>query len=367
MFDAPPPTAPAIRHDGWRFSVAPMMDWTDRHCRSFHRALSTEAWLYTEMVTAQAIQHGDREHLLGRAKEADRVVLQLGGADPKALADAARIGETFGYQEINLNCGCPSDRVREGAFGACLMADPAGVATAVAAMQDRVTLPVTVKHRIGIDRNEDYGFVRDFVGTVADAGCMRFIVHARNAWLDGLSPKENRDIPPLRYPVVHRLKADFPALSIELNGGLMSIAQGALHAQGLDGAMFGRLAYHEPWALAEIDARVASAGRQGEAITMTMPMTADQAIDARAVVVLRMRDYLRRGRDRGVTVRMLARHMLGLFHGLPGARGWRRMMSDSAALNQNDPDLLLRSLDAVRTSVRRTDQASDRMARAALT
>ncbi len=335
----------------FRFSIAPMMAWTDRHCRSFHRALSADAWLYTEMVTAQAIRHGDREHLLGRGEEGDRVVLQLGGSDPAQLAEAARSGAAFGYQEINLNCGCPSDRVREGAFGACLMADPVGVAQAVAAMADAVSIPVTVKHRIGIDRNEDYGFVRDFVGTVAQAGCRRFIVHARKAWLDGLSPKENREIPPLRYEVVHRLKAEFPLLAIELNGGLTSVTAGIDAAGGLDGAMFGRVAYHEPWSLAAIDRRAASDG----GVTAAGPLdSSDLAwFEARAAVVLRMVDYLRRQAAHGVEVRMLARHMLGLFHGCPGARQWRRLLSDSRELAGNDPDLLLRALDAIGAARRR--------------
>jgi tRNA-dihydrouridine synthase A len=310
-----------------------MMDWTDRHCRSFHRVLSREAWLYTEMVTTQAILHGDRERLLGRGEEGDRVVLQLGGSDPSALARCAAIGTAYGYQEINLNCGCPSDRVVQGAFGACLMARPALVAQCVAAMREAVGVPVTVKHRIGLDHGEEYGFVRDFVGVVGSAGCSRFIVHARNAWLDGLSPKENREIPPLRHEVVHRLAADFPAFAFEINGGLQSLAQGLEAAAGLDGAMFGRLAYHQPYLLSEVDAAGSPASRV-----------------SRSSVVEAMAAYLDAWRCRGVEVRHLARHMLGLYHGEPAARRWRQMLSDSESLAANDPGLLLRARDVVESA-----------------
>ncbi len=324
-----------------RISVAPMMEWTDRHCRTFHRVLSRRAWLYTEMVTAQAILHGDRSRLLGRGEEGDRVVLQLGGNDPAALARCAAFGAEWGYQEINLNCGCPSDRVQEGAFGACLMAEPATVAAAVRAMRDAVALPVTVKHRIGIDRIESYDFVRDFVGTVVDAGCRHFIVHARNAWLDGLSPRENREIPPLRYDTVHRLAADFPDCRFELNGGLRSLAHALEVSKGLGGVMFGRLAYHQPWMLAEVDAFEDAA--------------ANAAPTDRSAVVEAMVAYLLRHRgERGerVEVRQVARHMLGLYHGEPGARTWRRMLSDSVALREDDPSLLLRARDRVEAASR---------------
>ena len=323
-----------------RFSVAPMMDWTDRHCRSFHRALSSSAWLYTEMVTTQAILHGDRDRLLGRGEEGGRVALQLGGNDPAALAACARIGVGYGYQEIDLNCGCPSDRVREGSFGACLMATPAAVAECVSAMRDAVDVPVTVKHRIGIDRREDYDFVRDFVGTVARAGCRRFIVHARNAWLDGLSPKENREVPPLRYDVVTRLAGDFPDCVFELNGGLRSLAEGERRAASLGGAMFGRLAYHDPWVLADVDALLRPRGDEA-----AKPGTG-KAVD-RSAVVDAMAGYLARQSRYGVEVRALARHLLGLYHGQPAARQWRRMLSDPAALARNDPGLLLAARDVV--------------------
>ena len=332
---------------GRRISVAPMMEWTDRHCRTFHRVLSRRAWLYTEMVTAQAILHGDRSRLLGRGEEGDRVILQLGGNDPAALARCAAIGAEWGYQEINLNCGCPSDRVQEGAFGACLMAEPATVATAVRAMREAVALPITVKHRIGIDRIESYDFVRDFVGTVAVAGCRRFIVHARSAWLDGLSPRENREIPPLRHDVVHRLAADFPDCDFELNGGLQSLAHALDASRGLAGAMFGRLAYHQPWMLSEVDA-IDDSGDSGVSGDRSAPASRSAAVEAMAGYLLR-----HRGRDDDrVEVRHVARHLLGLYHGEPGARTWRRMLSDSAALRDDDPSLLLRARDCVEAASR---------------
>ena len=363
---------------GFRVSVAPMMDWTDRHCRSFHRLLSRRAWLYTEMVTAQAIAHGDLDHLLGRGEEGDRVVLQLGGNDPQLLARAAREGQAYGYDEINLNCGCPSDRVREGAFGACLMAEPERVADCVAAMQAVVQVPVTVKQRIGIDRREDYEFVHRFVDVVAAAGCRRFVVHARNAWLDGLDPKQNREIPPLRYEVVHRLAQDFPHCAFELNGGLQDLAHGLAavcptEASGLDsgtaseglpvtdattgteadspatrlvGAMYGRRAYHDPWLLAGVDDWLARHAAEAPVTEAAQPLT-------RAAVVEALVGYLERGAARGVEVRHLARHVLGLYLGQPAARLWRRMLSESRALSRNDPGLLREACAAVEAEVAR--------------
>lgn len=363
---------------GFRVSVAPMMDWTDRHCRSFHRLLSQRAWLYTEMVTAQAIAHGDLDHLLGRGEEGDRVVLQLGGNDPQLLARAAREGQAYGYDEINLNCGCPSDRVREGAFGACLMAEPERVADCVAAMQAVVQVPVTVKHRIGIDRREDYEFVHRFVDVVAAAGCRRFVVHARNAWLDGLDPKQNREIPPLRYEVVHRLAQDFPHCAFELNGGLQDLAHGlaavcptgasgpdsGAASEGLPvtdattgteadspatrlvGAMYGRRAYHDPWLLAGVDDWLARHATEAPVTEAAQPLT-------RAAVVEALVGYLERGAARGVEVRHLARHVLGLYLGQPAARLWRRMLSDSRALSRNDPGLLREACAAVEAEVAR--------------
>lgn len=298
----------------WRLSVAPMLDWTDRHCRYFHRLLSKNALLYTEMVTTGALLHGDvARHLRFRAEE-HPVALQLGGSEPEDLARCARLGEQWGYDEINLNCGCPSERVQRGAFGACLMAEPRLVADCVKAMVDAVGVPVTVKHRIGIDKTESYEFVRDFVGTVAAAGCSTFIVHARNAWLKGLSPKENRDIPPLRYELVHRLKREFPHLTIAINGGITSTEQVAEQLQLLDGVMIGREAYHNPWWLASWD----------EAFYGAAP-----AALTREAVELQMVDYmLRVAAEEGIGWYAVARHMLGLRHGLPGARRWRQVWSD---------------------------------------
>ena len=363
---------------GFRVSVVAVSLKNDRHCRSFHRLLSRRAWLYTEMVTAQAIAHGDLDHLLGRGEEGDRVVLQLGGNDPQLLARAAREGQAYGYDEINLNCGCPSDRVREGAFGACLMAEPERVADCVAAMQAVVQVPVTVKHRIGIDRREDYEFVHRFVDVVAAAGCRRFVVHARNAWLDGLDPKQNREIPPLRYEVVHRLAQDFPHCAFELNGGLQDLAHGLAavcptEASGLDsgtaseglpvtdattgteadspatrlvGAMYGRRAYHDPWLLAGVDDWLARHAAEAPVTDAAQPLT-------RAAVVEALVGYLERGAARGVEVRHLARHVLGLYLGQPAARLWRRMLSESRALSRNDPGLLREACAAVEAEVAR--------------
>ena len=299
----------------WRMSVAPMMDWTDRHCRYFHRLLTRHALLYTEMVTTGALIHGDvARHLRFNAEE-HPVALQLGGSEPADLAHSAKLGMQWGYGEINLNCGCPSERVQRGAFGACLMAEPQLVADCVKAMVDVVDVPVTVKHRIGIDKGESYGFVRDFIGTVSEAGCEVFIVHARNAWLKGLSPKENREIPPLRYELVHQLKQEFPHLVIAINGGINSDAGVASELAALDGVMVGREAYHNPWWLASWDA--AFFGEQARTgITR-------ESIEAQ------MCDYMvREGAEHGTPRTAITRHMLGLRNGLPGARRWRQVWSD---------------------------------------
>ncbi|MBC7514382.1 MAG: tRNA dihydrouridine(20/20a) synthase DusA, partial [Herminiimonas sp.] len=237
-----------------RLSVAPMMDWTDRHCRVFHRQITRHTWLYTEMVTTGALLHGDVARHLDFSDEEHPVALQLGGSEPADLARSAKLGEKWGYDEINLNCGCPSERVQRGAFGACLMAEPQLVADCVKAMRDAVSIDVTVKHRIGIDANEGYDFMRDFVGTVAAGGARTFIVHARNAILKGLSPKENREIPPLRYEYAYQLKRDFPALEIILNGGVRTLADIDLHLPHVDGVMLGREAYHNPFLMAGFDA-----------------------------------------------------------------------------------------------------------------
>ena len=295
-------------------SVAPMMDWTDRHCRYFHRLLTRHTLLYTEMVNAGGILYGGTERHLRFNAEEHPVALQLGGNEPEKLAQAARLGAQWGYDEINLNCGCPSDRVQRGAFGASLMKAPQLVADCVKAMKDVVDVPVTVKHRIGIDKVEDYGFVRDFIGTVAEAGCTVFIVHARNAWLQGLSPKENRDIPPLRYEVVHRLKKEFPQFTIAINGGIQT--DEVVHEQltHLDGVMIGREAYHNPWWLIRWDA---------------LYYGAPESTCTREGVEAAMVDYMEReAATYGTHWYAIARHMLGLRHGLPGARRWRQVWSD---------------------------------------
>ena len=298
----------------WRLSVAPMIDWTDKHCRYLHRLLTQKTRLYTEMVTTGGLLHGgERRHLRMDACE-HPVALQLGGSEPADLARCAAIGQRWGYDEINLNCGCPSERVQRGAFGACLMAEPRLVADCVKAMADAVNLPVTVKHRIGIDREESYAFVRDFVGTVAEAGCGVFIVHARNAWLKGLSPKENREIPPLRYEMVYRLKQEFPQLTIVLNGGVTGDEQIAAHLQQVDGVMLGREAYHHPWIMTAWDQRFMGGG--------PCPLSQDE-VEA-AMVAYMQRELA----EDGTPWSAIARHMLGLHHGRRGARLWRQVWSD---------------------------------------
>ena len=306
-------------------SVAPMMDWTDRHCRYFHRLLSRHALLYTEMVTTGALIHGDvTRHLQFNAEE-HPLALQLGGSEPADLALCAKLGEQWGYDEINLNCGCPSERVQRGSFGACLIAEPQLVADCVKAMVDVVDsakLPITVKHRIGLDRTEDtpqsYGFVRDFVGTVSEAGCNTFIVHARNAWLKGLSPKANREVPPLRYAVVHQLKIEFPHLHIVINGGITTTAQLHEQLEHVDGAMLGREAYHNPWWLSEWDASF-----YGDASPLAGTAITRESVEAQ------MCGYMaREAAAHGTPWSAIARHMLGLRHGLPGSRRWRQVWSD---------------------------------------
>jgi len=302
--------------------VAPMMDLTDRHCRYFLRQVCSRARLYTEMITCGALLHGDVEQHLAFDRAEHPVGLQLGGSDPEDLARCAKLGADYGYDEINLNIGCPSERVQKGAFGACLMAEPQLVAECVSAISETVSLPVTVKHRTGVDNINDYAFLRNFVATLAAAGCETFIVHARNAILKGLSPKENRQVPPLKYEYVYRLKQDFPQLEIVINGGITSEQQIREHLVHVDGVMLGRAAYHNPWMLAD-------AGK------------------TRAAVVHRMLEY-----SKAVgSLRHVTRHMLGLYHGHPRARLWRRLLSDSTLLKQNHPDLLLDALDAVESRV----------------
>ncbi|RYX93305.1 MAG: tRNA dihydrouridine(20/20a) synthase DusA [Comamonadaceae bacterium] len=302
-------------HSPWRLSVAPMMDWTDRHCRYFHRLLTRHALLYTEMVTTGALIHGDVPRHLRFNAEEHPVALQLGGSEPADLAHCARLGEQWGYDEINLNCGCPSERVQRGAFGACLMAEPQLVADCVKAMVDVVGVPVTVKHRIGIDKGESYEFVRDFIGTVGEAGSKVFIVHARNAWLKGLSPKENREVPPLRYELVHRLKKEFPHYTIAINGGLTTSAQVAEELTHVDGAMLGREAYHNPWWLAAWDSEFYGA-------------PVDESLTRESVEAQMVAYMVREAAEHGTPFSSIARHMLGLRHGMAGARRWRQVWSD---------------------------------------
>jgi tRNA-dihydrouridine synthase A len=324
------PAATAIVPPSRRLSVAPMMDWTDRHCRVFHRQITRHTWLYTEMVNTGALVYGDAERHLRFDDIEHPIALQLGGSDPGDLAKSAKLGEQWGYDEINLNCGCPSERVQKGSFGACLMNEPQLVADCVKAMRDAVSIDVTVKHRIGIDHNEEYGFVRDFIGTVADAGCKTFIVHARNAILKGLSPKENREIPPLRYAVAYELKREFPDLEIIINGGIKSDDEIALHLQHVDGVMLGREAYHNPWTMADWDARFYDA-----------PGAARTRIDVLEAMIPYIDAQLRQYGPLGLKLNSITRHMLGLMQGLPGARAFRQTLSDSKQLALGDARLLL--------------------------
>jgi tRNA-dihydrouridine synthase A len=316
-----------------RFTVAPMMDWTDRHCRFFHRLLSRHALLYSEMVTTGALIHGNQARHLDFNEQEHPVALQVGGSEPADLAVVTKLAHQWGYNEINLNCGCPSERVQRGSFGACLMAEPQLVADCVKAMTDASPLPVTVKHRIGLDKNESYQFVADFVGQVAQAGCSVFIVHARNAWLKGLSPKENREVPPLRYDFVHQLKQDFPSLTIVLNGGLTQygVIEQALE-QGLDGVMIGRHAYHDPYWLAQADQRLFNDA---------------QPMPAREWVARTMIEYTAKQMAKGVPARSVSRHFLGLFNGLPRARLWRQQLSDPKAMDRDAVATMTKALDIV--------------------
>ena len=301
-----------------------MMDWTDRHCRFFHRLLTQRTHLYTEMVTTGALLHGDVPRHLDFNAEEHPLALQLGGSESADLAQCAKLAEQWGYDEVNLNCGCPSERVQRGAFGACLMAEPTLVADCVKAMRDAVSLPVTVKHRIGIDRTGNYAFVRDFVGAVAEAGCEVFVVHARNAWLKGLSPKENRELPPLRYEFVHRLKREFPALTIVLNGGVTTNDQIAAQLEHVDGVMLGREPYHHPWSMVDWDARFFGEAR--------VERDRDE-IEAQMVV------YMQRVIAAGEPWSHVSRHMLGLRNGLPGARRWRQVWSDHRLKHANPAEV----------------------------
>ena len=301
---------------GYCISVAPMMDWTDRHCRFFHRLLSRRIRLYTEMITAAAILHGKAERLLAYSPEEHPLALQLGGSDPAHLAACAKVGERFGYDEINLNVGCPSDRVQEGRFGACLMAEPELVARCVSAMRDAVDVPVTVKTRIGIDDKDSYEELARFTALVAAAGCQVLILHARKAWLKGLSPKENREVPPLRYDMASRLKADYPDLRVVLNGGVKDLDQAEIHLREFDAVMLGRAAYENPMQLAQVDGRFhAETGR----------------VPTRHEIVERMKPYIEEELARGTRLHSITRHILGIFQGVRGGRAWRRHLSEHAS------------------------------------
>jgi tRNA-dihydrouridine synthase A len=308
-----------------------MMDWSDRHCRYFFRQLAPHALLYSEMLTTGALIHGDVAHHLDFDRAEHPVALQLGGSEPTDLAHCAKLGESWGYDEINLNCGCPSERVQRGAFGACLMAEPRLVADCVKAMQDSVAIPVTVKHRLGIDTIEDYDFVRRFVETLAAAGCRTFIVHARNAILKGLSPKDNRQVPALKYDYVYRLKREFPQCCIIINGGITAAAEVTGHLQRVDGVMLGRSAYHNPYLLTQIEA-----GLNG-----------DTKVASRAEIASAMSAYADGQIRRGTQLRAITRHMLGLYHGQPNARAWRRLLCDPARLAENRADLILEARQIV--------------------
>ena len=319
--------------DAHRLSVAPMMDWTDRHERYFLRLIAERSLLYTEMVTTGAILFGDKHRLLKFDPAEHPVALQLGGSDPKALAASAVEGQRFGYDEINLNVGCPSDRVQNGRFGACLMAEPTLVARSIVSMATAVDLPITVKTRIGIDQQDSYGFLTDFVGEVADAGCRTFIIHARKAWLTGLSPKENRDIPPLDYARVHRLKKDFPELRIILNGGLKEPEQVKAELAHVDGVMIGREAYQNPYSLAWMQRAV---------------FDDPSPVPSRQEIIRRYLPYVECQLTAGVPLHSMTRHILGLFNGLPGARAWRRHLSTAVHADDAGPEIIETALKLVR-------------------
>lgn len=320
------PIMRAMKRSTHQLCVAPMMEWTDRHCRYFHRLLNRQALLYTEMVTSGAVIHGDRDHLLGFDPSERPVALQLGGSDPADLKQAARIGVEFGYDEINLNVGCPSDRVQKGRFGACLMKEPDLVAECLAAMRSAVPVPVTVKTRIGVDEFDSQQFLEDFIERVVESGTDTVIIHARKAWLSGLSPKQNREIPPLAYDRVYRLSERFPQLTIVLNGGIVDIDAAIAHLEHVDGIMLGRAAYQNPWILAELG------GRLGHDVP-----------ENRLEVIEAIADYARVHIEKGGRLQQIARHLLGLFHGQPGAKRWRQVLSQNMHKPDATPDLLLQA------------------------
>ncbi len=297
-----------------RISVAPMLDWSDRHYRYFMRLITQQSQLYTEMITCGAILKGDRDYQLAFNECEHPLAIQLGGSNPLHLAECARIAEQYGYDEINLNVGCPSDRVQEGRFGACLMADATLVAESVAAMSHAVQIPITIKTRIGIDQQDDYPFLHNFIDTVAQTQCQHFIIHARKAWLSGLSPKENREVPPLNYPRVYQLKSDFPQLQISINGGIKTLDAAASHLKQVDGVMIGREAYHNPYLLSQVDQRFYQ--------SPTTPAN-------RMEILERLYPYVEQKLKSGTRLNQITRHILGLFQGVPGARAWRRHLSEN--------------------------------------
>lgn len=309
-----------------------MLDWTDRHCRYFHRLLTRHALLYTEMVTTGALLHGDRERFLHFDPAEHPLALQLGGSDPENLASCAGMAENFAYDEVNLNVGCPSDRVQNGRFGACLMAEPDLVAECVAAMRENVAIPVTVKCRIGIDDRDSYSELQHFIATVAAAGCGTFIVHARKAWLLGLSPKQNREIPPLRHDLVYRIKQDFPDLQIVINGGITSLEQSRGMLEFVDGVMIGREAYHNPYLLSGVD---------------RLFLDANLPVKTRQEVIMEFLPYVQRQLSQGVRLHSMTRHILGLFHGVPGARGWRRHLSERGCKRDADDRVIIAALQYI--------------------
>ncbi|HTC27561.1 tRNA dihydrouridine(20/20a) synthase DusA [Dyella sp.] len=317
----------------YRLSVAPMMDWTDRHCRYFHRLLSPHARLYTEMVTSAALVRGKQLRLLEHSQQEHPVALQLGGSDPRELAEAARYGAQAGYDEINLNVGCPSDRVQSGRFGACLMREPALVGDCVKAMRDAVSVPVTVKCRIGVDDQDEYADLQHFTETMIEAGVEVLVVHARKAWLQGLSPKENREIPPLDYERVYRLKREFPQLVVVINGGITTVQAMRQHLAHVDGVMLGRAAYHEPYVLAQVEAALY-----------------DMPLPSRDSVLQHMRPYIEAELARGTALKHITRHLLGLYQGEPGARAFRRILSEGAHLSGANWSLIEQAMAPARVA-----------------
>jgi len=315
-------------------SVAPMMDWTDRHCRFFHRLLAPSAVLYTEMVTTGAIIHGDADRFLAYNPEEQPVALQLGGSEPEDLAACARIAQQRGFNEINLNVGCPSDRVQRGRFGACLMLEPDLVKDCMSAMIDAVDIPVTIKTRLGVDDHYSYPYMSDFVGRVAESGCSVFVMHARKALLAGLSPKQNREVPPLHYDWVYRLKQESPDLQVVINGGIDSVDAVKTHLNHVDGVMLGRAAYHTPWLLAECQQQLFE----------------KQTIKTREEIIESMNSYIKRQVDGGTAVKHISRHLLGLFQGLPGAKAWRRYLSENAYRDDTNTEMLNQALAAMKAA-----------------